>query len=399
MKHSSHQQKAVGERVHDRMAAARHVPEDAGWTYGAVMHLARTQVAEEVIEGELFAAAETVARTGQSPEELFGDSRAWAVAKVEEWREDGAEVFTEPSRWSLLDLLFFTPFFATWVAALLAVMDLLEGNWTVDYTVSRVLMPLILSFLTTTVCLVFHNLTVSRGFATAVAGAVLVGGALVFGAAAFFTQIPWPSRRGPCWWDLVVVGGCAVLTAVVCPWWIRQKSLRRDGRATARTAAPSGEQGPSRRVQEGRDPLDRSERDRAEEELDWAAAARRTMRARGDLSGQSIESAVGEAMIHAQEAGSTLREEFGSPQRYAMSLPGDQTLPVRREMWARALALALAVLALVLTWTTAEGAASGAVLPTVLWVLASALALVLVVRRLRRRTAQRRQHLDPLDRS
>lgn len=72
------------------------------------------------------------------------------------------------------------------------------------------------------------------------------------------------------------------------------------------------------------------------DDVQWVAETRTRLRERGDLTERQVTQALDEARSHAQQSGTALAEEFGSPIGYARSLPGSEVTRRRREtlLWA-----------------------------------------------------------------
>lgn len=269
----------------NRVEAARREPADGQWAWQAVGSMVIEDVVEERIVDALDEAADRIAESQESPEELFGSPLAWDRDQRARWREEGLVVTAEP-RTTGRDLVLETFVMSSLFAGLFFLYMVLSASWGDPFTLSLALAPLLLAAACRAVEAVFTRQRRARSQRWGVIGAVATIGASTAAIVGVFSV-----------GNAVVLGvnvllgllGVAAISVVVA--WVTAKIW----------PAPQ---------QRSADPAPSSERE-------WLDALGMALRARGDITDARVQEIVAEAQSHAQESERPLSEEFGQPAGYA----------------------------------------------------------------------------------
>ena len=305
--------------------AARGSEADAAWGSAAVMRLVTHEVRREWADRALREAAQTLASSSESAEELFGPAEQWAAEQVRTWVETDAPAFLPPDQ----DVRELTPrflviaalFYAGWVSLLFGVICLLRWEWNITLTPVWAAAPLLLSAMIMLVGWLYQRLSIRRGLITAVPVTLVLIIVFSLGAAGLFQL-----SRGMGEWSthltiwLALSAGYGMLAAITAKLW-PQRPLPHpaSGRSADSTAS-------------------------TDLESLWQQKAREALRARGGLTEHQIQEALTEAREHARDSETSLWDEFGDPWAYARKLPRDPVVSARRRVWYHAALLAFLVL-------------------------------------------------------
>lgn len=257
--------------------------------------------------------ADTADATGIDASALLGTPEEWVNRRVEQWREDGVDVFEYerpmPARdvvvygfgsGAVLAMLF-------WIAMLFRVRYwslgvILPLPWPADMDDERAgtgiaegaipwsapLSPWLISVVILSVGSVYRRFLAARSFAIAVACAAAVG---VTGVVLIAALIGVAENGGH------GVGAGWMLTAAV---------------VYAATAYALG------RMWRDAEPSDETTADSLlMDDDEWIDETARLLRARNDMTDADVERICSQACSHANDSGATLTEEFGSPVEYA----------------------------------------------------------------------------------
>lgn len=277
----------------DRFVAARGLESDRRWAEEALARFLMDDVREDVMVRELAEAAAVVEGSGTRPDKLFGPPADWARSRRDELAGEGQVVLeTEPpltwrsvpSNALIISALFSIPF-----ALVFAVRD----GLTVDFSWAHLLVPLVLGSLMAVVVTLWSRTIVRRTFRVSVA--IVVGAVLVLATGAGFllpTLADLHLFTGSVAWHLAIVAGylaLGVLGFLLLP--------------TDETAKEFEQQIP--------------------DDGTWALVLGGTLRGRLGYSDERARQVVEEARAHAAASGSSLSEEFGTPQEYAARFQPD----------------------------------------------------------------------------
>lgn len=342
-------------RVARAFQSARGIDGDADWAELALIRMVFEDVRIDVAERQLTDAAATVSEAQESPKALFGRPSEWADLQAEELREAGLDVFEDPLVMGLREGVVTTLGVASGLSALFflsQLLDLLFGGdaGPTDLTIGFALMPLLLAALLVVLIAVYKRAVARFRFPIVVA---LCAAVVVLGAGGAASILMLLGQRGPdihlAWsWSILLVPVYAALTWVVAKLW----RVPADGAGEGDVLTPQ-------------QILDSAHLDDGA----WTARARAALRRRDDLTDARVDAALTEARAHAAEAGSSLLEEFGSPEGYALRFPKDPRTVARR-MTVLFAVLALLWLALALANAADAGwALSWSVAPPALLVI------------------------------
>ncbi|MBK0330842.1 hypothetical protein I8D64_05440 [Brachybacterium sp. MASK1Z-5] len=342
-------------RVARAFQSARGIDGDADWAELALIRMVFEDVRIDVAEKQLMDAAATVSEAQESPKPLFGRPSEWADQQAEELREVGLDVFEDPLVMGLREGAVTTLGVASGLSALFflsQLLDLLFGGdaGPTDLTIGFALMPLLLAALLVVLIAVYKRTVARFRFPIVVA---LCAAVVVLGAGGAASILMLLEQRSPdvhltCGWSILLVPLYAALTWVVAKLW----------RAPA--DAPGHEENLT-----PQQILDSAHLD----DNAWTARARAALRRRDDLTDARVDAALTEARAHAAEAGSSLLEEFGSPEGCSLKIPKDPRTVARR-MTVFFAVLALLWLALALANAADAGwALSWSVAPPALLVI------------------------------
>lgn len=297
-------------RVHGEFFAARHDESDVEWAQTAFASMVFDDVRIDVAEHLLNEIAPTVREAQESPEELFGPAVAWADERMAELKREGVDVFEDPLRLDVREVVVYSFGSASVLSALVVVSELFSALFGADGGPDRLslglaLMPLLISVLIMVLISVYKRTTARFRFpiAAAACAAVVVGGAVTIASLIMpLGQVTLPAH--PLW-----IGVLIPVYAAAC--WA-------GSRLWPKVDPPSR---PT--VQQVLDP-------QQVDDATWIARARTRLRERADLSDQRIEEVLAEAEGHGHDSGGRLIKEFGSPEGYAQSLPADPRVKPRR---------------------------------------------------------------------
>lgn len=306
--------------------------EDEQWAARATIALvlnenASTEATEQALTQALDTAQESAAEgQGEPLDSLFGPADAWAAEQVRQWRDTGADAFDTEKTFTLRRSIITIPGIAASFSVLLALSQLLQGKLRFDWTPGMILAPLILAALVVLANGVYETLKprLSFGWTAVLTGLTVIVSAML--TALLFSVLTRPGHPGSLAWFLPLAGGYAVLC------WLLAVTLPAPRTPGRRSQTPSA----------------------AIDDPSWEHRFLRAARSREDLSTTATEDALLEARAHGEQSGSTLLEQFGEPEAYARSLPGDRRVPIRRRMWLYASQGASIAVLLVLTITTGD---------------------------------------------
>lgn len=260
---------------------------DHSWAGAALLVLLQGRLAPGEVRRILSQARDLVAASGESADDVLGDPREWAREQLAEQSLAGA-AFTDDDA-SGTDLVVVGLLLATVVAVMWGVISLLQGQWTTSWSLAMLLAPLLLGALTTGTITLRERLVHRFSNAVSLALTLLVGTPLTLAAGWFLVSRPVPLGRASSLWWFALAAALAGLT------WLAGRVLPDAMPRRVRTSALLDEQ--------------------------WLAEARTKLRDQGSLKEQEISALLDEARQHAQQAGTSLAEEFGNPVGYAGTLP------------------------------------------------------------------------------
>ncbi|THJ66710.1 hypothetical protein E8P82_07125 [Arthrobacter echini] len=307
-------------------AEARGRSSDRQWAELVIGRLSLDGINTTLIAAELTQVLALVRESGEGPHGLFGDASDYAQNLLGQWRVDGAPVEPVEPDTSWRDVPVVAAVMATFVVVMLAVLELLSGNWTTDFTIGKILLPA-LSALTTLVSITtFETLLMRARRLYAVAGALAVAGSgVLLIAATFVLGNDHPLLTGPLWWYAGLIVLYALATIAVSRWFpdgdgirTRRQAAAADDPGTAATSRLSDEQ--------------------------WAAELAGVLRLRAELPEKEVRATIAEARQHAAGTGTSLVDEFGLPGEYASRVPRSAAARRRRRRWNSAAFLLGAVI-------------------------------------------------------
>ncbi|WP_152352421.1 hypothetical protein [Brachybacterium subflavum] len=337
-------------RVVQAFRSARGVDADADWAELAFVRMVFEDVRIDVAEKQLVDAAATVREAQESPKTLFEAPSEWADQQVEDLRGAGLDVFEDPLIMGPRESVVAALGIASGLSALFFLSQLLDllfgGDGPADLTIGFALMPLLLAVLIVVLIGVFKRAVARFRFPVVIAlcAAVVVLGA--GGAASILVPLGQEGTdiRLAWGWSILLVPVYAALAWMVAKLW----RAPADGSAGEEALTPQ-------------QVLDAAHLD----DDAWTSRARAALRRRDDLTDARVDTAITEAHAHAAETGSTLLEEFGTPEGYALKIPKDpRTVARRMTVFYAVLALLWLALALanaadarwVLSWAIAAPA-------------------------------------------
>lgn len=307
----------------ERFERLRGEPGDGTWAGVVQLLLLQAQLDPREVDRLLDEVEQAVVTSGEGPENLYGDPSDWAEEALAEASQKGATFVDDDSTPAeLVTVALFMAAVGCVVAFLVAAAKALQGKggWMVDWPVALALLPagmavLAVGAITLRERLVHH---MAMGWATAVTAAALTP--VVMGAG-WFALRSGTLGHHPAWW------------------WLAQAALWSALAALAARMLP--------------DPGGRRVRTAGMDDDKWVSEARTRLRERGDLTGRQVTQALDEARSHAQQSGTALAEEFGSPIGYARSLPGSELTRRRRE------AVLWTVTTVIYAWLAVDSADGG----------------------------------------
>ncbi len=324
----------------DDFATARGVPHDVEWARTAAARLVLDGVRPELALRGLAAAREQVAAVGEPPEELFGHPVEWVREQRETWREEG-EPLTEPPRATpVRELAMASLVGAAWIAVLILVVSLVQGEWRQSFTWPLLLAPLLLASASQLVRGVHERVGRRRSQRAAVVAAALVLAAVAVGLAAFFLGTKDAVvLEASTFWLLGSAAAHLTLAVLLARLWPAPQRP-----AAAGPVVPQGDAA-------------------------WLAELGATLRQRGDMTDRRVEQILAETRAHAAEADTPVETEFGPAAEYAARFPADEPVAVRRRAWLYSL-ISVVPAALLVTYTVEEGWRWGSPhLTALLWLL------------------------------
>ncbi|GAA3280409.1 hypothetical protein [Nesterenkonia halobia] len=313
------------EDLHRHFRAARGRARDEKWAQAAATALILDDVAEPAVVARLEQLLDTLRASDEPIEELYGPAQHWAEEQLPRLREQG-EVTPEIARpRSLREAAVITLVGTAAFSMIFLVVGLLDGAEAISML--PLAAPLGLALAITLLQAVFAAVLRRRSFLVAVGVTVVALGALSTAAGwDLVTLADQATRSLSVWWHLPIAGLAGLLA-----WGFDHVPDRAAwGR---RRATPPATSSPGSAAQAA--PLD------DHQWLDEAAAA---LRLRGDISDRRVRRVLAEARAHAEDVGSSLVEEFGSPQTYARRHgPQAGVRPRHRAWWMAGIALVATV--------------------------------------------------------
>lgn len=297
-------------RVEEAFFGARTVEADIEWAQDAFVRLVLFDVKIEIAESALTEAAWVVGESQAPPAELFGPAFEWAEGQVIELKREGVDALEKPMHLSVRQMLVYSLCSAAVFSVLLCGVLLLgsffdRGVDPPQFTIGLGIMPWLISLVT--FVLINAYTRASEHFSFAKAGSISAG-VIVIGAAAVAGIVMPLGQYGPkanIFWTAALVPGYALLCFFVSKLWCEPQESESAAAEQVVTASSV--------------PDDQ-----------WLARAQKALRGRGDLGEHRISEAMAEISMHASEQGTSLVREFGNPEGYAQSLPGDPRVKPRR---------------------------------------------------------------------
>ncbi|GAB2472479.1 hypothetical protein GCM10027030_03720 [Luteococcus sediminum] len=290
----------------ERFEQLRGEPDDGSWAGTVQLRLLQGQLDPREVDRLMGQVEQAVVDSGEGPETLYGDPSAWAEEALAEASQQGATfVDNDSSPAELVTVALFLAAVGSVMAFLAAAAKALlgRGSWTVDWPVALTVLPAGMAVLAVGAITLRERLVhrLAAGWATAVMAAAMAP--VVMGAG----------------WLALRAGSLGSHSAW---WWLAQAALWAALAALAARVLP--------------DPGGRRVPTAGMDDVQWVAETRTRLRERGDLTERQVTQALDEARSHAQQSGTALAEEFGSPIGYARSLPGSEVTRRRREtlLWA-----------------------------------------------------------------
>ena len=311
--------------------------DDEDWATAVVGRLLLDDATEERAVEALTEVRDALATadSAESAGDLMGDPHEWARAREEQWREDGvpaADTAPAPARDTAIIAMIASAVFA----GLFAVGFLISGRGGETTALGHVLLPGALGLLSAIATGVFGRVRPARGQTIAVITCVLT---VIVGAAATAAMLALtnPIRlAGPVpLGELGAMVGYSLLAWIIARIWPEAAATPPEGASLSGSPA-ADEIAPPALTDDA-----------------WAHRLTMILRSRGDMTERRVATIVAEARSHAQAAGSTLVEQFSSPESYAARFPRDERVPRRRAAWwATGCAVAVGAFA---AWSYAHG--------------------------------------------
>lgn len=299
------------DRVEQALVDARGEPADARWATAAAGRLLLDGVDEPHLLRALDDVAEQVRRSGESPDDLFGDPLVWARQQQDHWLDDGVDAVPPEPLEAPRDVVVGGLVTAALLAALLAVVHALSGEGGASTGWSGLALPVALGLAVTGAHAAYRRLIQAR---SQVAAVVAVGaGVVVLSAGLAYVLVevaPQPTRGVSAWWLLAVAGSCTIAAVAV-------GSLpRRPGVRQVTNRAPAGG------LTTGDDR--------------WCRELAAALRDRGGFPDRRVARLVAEARAHGVDSGRPLLEEFGPARLHARRYAPDPRVADRRYalVWA-----------------------------------------------------------------
>ncbi|WP_058233808.1 DUF1129 domain-containing protein [Devriesea agamarum] len=287
----------------DRVASIRSDKDDEHWARVAAGRLVLDGISEARVSELLHDVAEQLETHGQSAVELFGDPHEWVeeqLAMVHDREGDGEalSVLTPPS---LRDIVIETFVIASYYSVLFVIVALLTWSWGQPLTLSWLVAPFVLGAVSRVLLAVFTYVRAARSFLSAVIASLVTGAVGVALTVGVFmvgngVRFEYPAVIG--------VFGSAFMYGVLA-WLI-------------------GKLWPKRPIHTPLQVFDDGE---------WLRQLGATLRIRGDMSDAQVNRIVADSRAFAEEAGTRLVEEFGTPQSYALRFTKNRSLLHRRTAW------------------------------------------------------------------
>lgn len=288
---------------------------DREWAELVIGRLSLDGSSTTLVVGELQQVLALVRESGEGPDELFGEAFGYAAGLSEQWRAEGAPVApVEPST-SWRDIPLVAAGMATVIVVMLAVLELLSGNWTTSFTLGKILLPTLSALTALLSITVFETLLMRARRLYAVAGAL---GVTVIGVALITTTFvlgnDHPLFTGPLWWYAGLSAVHALVMIALSRWFPHGDDINSRRHAAAADEPPAA--GSSHLSDE-----------------QWVAELSGLLRLRTELSENEVRSTIAEARQHAAGAKTSLVEEFGTAREYASRLPRSMASRRRRRRW------------------------------------------------------------------
>lgn len=272
------------------MDAARGVESDRHWAETAMVQLVLAGAPLDLVDAAIGTVAGVVRDSGESPQELYGDARQWALSQRAEWVEAGMDL--DGGSGGVAGWLWATLACAVLVAVPFTIWLFLSNGWTTRFTLGDLILPVLLSGLVIGTLTVYETLLAHHPRPRALALTAVALAVIAFvGAAALMAAADVPVGERSTFWGLGIPAGYALLA------W---GALALPARPTSR-----------RTVDDER----------------WGAQSTRTLRSAG-VDEEVVRRVVGEARSHAAASGQPLATEFGAPTTYAARFaPAPRELP------------------------------------------------------------------------
>lgn len=301
----------------DRFLRIRGRRDDVRWFDRAVLRLMDENVDVAHARSAFQEVLSALGESGESADELFGEPRAWADARIEQWREDGEDAF-ESQVLTMRDAVMY----GLVSAVLFSVLMALGGLSGAAYSPMVAVAPLLMSVAAVGAVLVWRH--AFRGFSRVVAFLLaslwaLAGVAVIVGYALLTDWLNLP--RLSSW--LVMVPSAVVYAALlwlVSRYWKSTPAHRHDTEGLSSDDAA------------------------------WLADLAGELRLRGDMGERRIRRIVGDAKRWARESSSGLEGEFGTAQAYAAGFKPSSLRELRIAWFWFAVVLLIDVPYLVVTW-------------------------------------------------
>lgn len=301
------------EDLHRRFRAARGSARDEQWAQSAAMALVLDDVPESAAVARLEQLLGTLSASDEPIEEIYGPAQHWAKDQLPRLREQGAVAPEIARPRSLREAAVITLTGISVFSVLLLVVVLIDGGTTTSTV--PLATPVALALAIAALQALFAAVLRRRPFLIAAGVTAVALGALSaaagWGLTALADQV---TSTVSIWWHLPVAGVAGLLAWALDRRADRAAAARRSTRSTTQSPEASGRTAP----------LD------DHQWLDQAAAA---LRQRGDLSDRHLRRLLADGRAHAEDAESSLVEEFGSPQTYARRQPPQAGIRARRRAW------------------------------------------------------------------
>lgn len=301
------------DRAERAMTQARGEPADARWATAAASRLLLDGVDEPHLLRALGDVAEQVRRSGEAPDDLFGDPDLWAREQQERWLEDGVDAVPEEPlespRQVVVGGLVAGAAFAVVMALVHAAFP---GRTPLGW--SGLALPAALGIAVMATHAAYRRLIRARSQVAALL-AVGAGVAVVStGVAAVLVDLaPQPADGVSAWWLLAVAAASAGLAVVV------DRLPTGSGAEPETAVVPTG-------ASTGTTTSDER----------WCYELAVALRERGGFPDRRIARLVEEARAYGADSGRPLLEEFGPARLHARRYPQDPRVADRREtvVWA-----------------------------------------------------------------